>query len=151
EDRIDGVKNWFAFEAPGVPTMQSLPVADINGRVAGTAVRIGNVASYVDGRLIDAYYFDYLYAQAKLQAIASGLNWFGFQDTFVPSWSFDYLFEVAGDLASKAVDSERQVFQMEQLFEQAKEKEFLAGQALQLAEQQMVVADARVAQAEAAS
>jgi len=151
EQKIDGVKRWFAFEGPGQGTMQQMPLVDVNASVAGNSVLIGNINSYVNGALIDAYYFEYLYAQAKLQAIASGLNWFGFPDSFVPSWSFDYLFEVATDLANKAVEAERQVFQMEQLFEQAEEKEFLAGQAIELAEQQRAVADARVAQAEAAS
>jgi hypothetical protein len=151
EQRVDGVKGWFAFEDHGPPTMESTPTAWVNTSLVGVGIALGDVRIFVDGRLIDSYYFEYLYAQGKFQAIASGLNWFGFTDTFVPSWSFDHLFEVASDLAGKAVDTERQVFQMTQLFEQAEATEFLAGQALELAEEQLGVADARVAQAEAAA
>ena len=151
EDGLARAKESFSARSGGLPTLQAVPVVNVNAALSGSAVDIGSVQVFVDGRLIDAYYFEYLYAQAKLQAIASGLNWFGFTDSFVPSWSFDYLYETASDLASKAVDTERQVFQMLQLLEQAEEKEFLAGQALELAEEQLVVADARVAQADAAS
>lgn len=151
EEKVAAVRSWFAFEDPGLPTMQVTAHVNTNASVTGAGMHIGAVQAFVDARLIDAYYFEYLLAQARMQAIASGLNWFGFTDSFVPSWSFDYLYEVASDLAGKAVDAERHVFQMEQLFEQAAEKEFLAGQAIELAQEQLVVADARVAQAEAAS
>jgi hypothetical protein len=152
EDRARSASSWFSMEDGGVPGgMQGLEAIEMNETLAGSGVATSLVTSYVDARLVDAYYFDYLYAQSKFQAIATGLNWFGYPDAFVPSWSFDYLFEVAGDLAGKAVDAERQVFQMEQLFEQAAEKEFLASQAVELAEEQLAVADARVAQAEAAA
>ena len=152
EQKVDAAKGWFSFESPGGPKMQSLAPVSVNTSIAGAAVAAGGVVTaFVDATLIDAFYFDYLYAQAKFQAIANGLNWFGFPDSFVPPWSFEYLSQLADDLTGKAVDAERQVFQMEQLYEQAAEKEFLAGQALELAEQQIAVADARVAQAEAAS
>jgi hypothetical protein len=151
EEKVEGMKPWFAFEEPGLPTMQVVSSVNVNLSVTGAAATMGEIQAFVDARLIDAYYFEYLYAEAKLQAIASGLNWFGYTASYVPSQSFDYLYEVASDLAGKAVDAERHVFQMEQLFEQAAEKEFLAGQALELAEEQAHVADARVAQAEAAS
>jgi len=151
EDKVDAVKGLFSFESPGPPTMSAVSMTSINTGLAGNAVEIESVQAFIDARLIDAYYFDYLYAQAKIRAIASGLNWFGFTDSFVPSWSFEYLYETAGNLAGKAVDTERQVFQMLQLYEQATEKEFLAGQALELADEQLVVANSRVAQAEAAS
>ena len=110
----------------------------LNTSVAGAGVLAGDdIQSYVDAQPHRRLLLRLPVCAGQAPGDRERPELVRLHDTFVPTQSFDYLYEVASDLASKAVDAERQVFQMEQLFEQAEEKEFLAGQALELAEEQL--------------
>ncbi len=149
ESKVDATKTWFSMEMPGTPKVVGPTEVVTNLSVAGPSLALANVSVYVDVDLYDAYYFEYLHAQAKFQNIALGLNWYGYPDSFVPAWSFEHLFDIASDLANKAVGAERNVFQMLLLWEQAKEEEYLADKAVELAEAQVAAANTRIEQAEA--
>lgn len=88
----------------------------------------------------------YLYCVAKIQAIDAGLNWYGYSDEFVPSWSFDHLYNLARDLCNRALEAEQRVFSLLQMYETAEEKEFLANQSEELTGAEQAVAEAKVEQ-----
>jgi hypothetical protein len=125
-----------------------IPDVDPDADTSGNPVVLGGSQVYVDqGDISEAQMYElYLYCVGKIQAIDSGLNWYGYPDDFVPAWSFDLLYGVARDLANRALEAEQRVFSLLQLYQTALQQEFLATSSEELTATQKAVADARVEQ-----
>ncbi|MFQ5738329.1 MAG: hypothetical protein ACE5JX_04910 [Acidobacteriota bacterium] len=152
EAQVEAASAWFDFHAPLESRLRTdIASVAVPAQLAGSRLTIGHASYWVDATLLDAYYDHYLYAQAKVQALASGLNWYGYPDEYVPPWSFDHLYRVAKELCDRALGAESQVFSLLSMHESAVEKELLAENAAELTWAESEVAELRVAQQEAAN
>ncbi len=135
---------WYAAPSYTEPAFDwdAARVSVEQRRLPVQGVRMGDFQVFFDAsKEPDVQLFSqFCLCSAQTACIDAGQNWMGYREDYVPPWSFDHLYSEASRVCALAASAEQQMLSMLQLWEAAQEKEFLAGQQLEIARAQGGVA-----------